>query len=181
MKKAMLTTIMAIAVTGLLALGASPAMADVIYFGSSPDEGLNIDSERMQDLMGAVNAAALEDDGVVEPGDEGYPDDGGSSGYSPSDEAENPGAGYPDDGGSEGYVPPGDEEYPDDGGSEGYHNPRTDNPPTTTTPPETTKTPPQSSSKLPNTGTQMAIFAAIGLVVIATAYAVRRATGRRTS
>lgn len=172
MKKAMLTTIMAIAVTGLLALGASPAMADVIYFGTSPDEGLNIDSERMQDLMSAVNADALEDDGVVAPGEETYPDDGGSSGYTPSDDVENPGVEYPDDGGGEGYVPPDDVEYPDDG----YDNPSNPDNPTTPEPPKT----PQGSSKLPNTGTQMALVAIAGLAVIATAWAVRRATARRS-
>lgn len=167
MKKAMLTTIMAIAVTGLLALGASPAMADVIYFGSSPDEGLNIDSERMQDLMSAVNADAVDDDGVlVDPEPETYPDDGGGEGYDSSADAP-----PVDDGGVDEPVLP-----QNPGSNDGYDNPGSSGNPGT---PETPK-PPQTETKLPNTGTQMALIAVAGLVVIAAAYAVRRATARRS-
>lgn len=175
MKKAMLTIIMAIAVTGLLALAASPAMAGVVYFGSSQDQGFDFDSGDMQNLMNAANSGALDAEGVlVDPEPESYPDDGGGEGYYREPES------YPDDGGGESYDSSAGAPPADDGGLDEPvlpQNPGSSGNPTT---PETPKTPPQSSSKLPNTGTQMAIFAAIGLMVIFGAYAVRRATGRRT-
>lgn len=167
MKKVMLTTILTIAVAAFLALGASPAMAEVIYFDSPQGQGFDFDSVDMQNLMNAVNTAGEDESGyLVDPAPEGYPDDGGGEGYHGT-----PGGAPPaDDGGVDEPVLP-----QNPGSNGGYDNPRSSGTPET----PTTSQPPQSNTKLPNTGTQMAVVAAIGLMVIFTAYAVRRAACRR--
>lgn len=166
MKATVKTSLMVAAVMGLMALFAGTAMAAPHGF-YIPGGDQTISPEDVQALQGLlVNGGNEPDDGVLVPpqGDEdARPPDGGG----------NPGG----NSGNDEPVEP--EAYP--GGNEsGNNGGNVDTPRTQETPPQPgNPAPPASSSKLPNTGSQLAMFALAAIAVMAVAYTTRRIVSRR--
>jgi len=184
MKALWRTALLVIVVTASTAILATQALASPL---NGPGYGgkASFDPQEIQALMAAMENAQVEDEAVAEdetfevppcepadceqmldpeegeediPGDQDVPDDQDQPGI----DEENPGNDQEDD----------SEETP------GIDEPGTPDTPELTEQPGT-QAPPVTGSKLPNTGSTLALYAAIGLGIIVLAYAGRRMMTRR--
>lgn len=176
------TSAMIVAIAAMMGIFATPAMAGPFGMDLPQMDDL-IDEEALQNLQ------HLGDEGYEVPPCDGidcdgmtFPDGGDDEAYFPPDEDDDP-------------VEPGDEVIPDGGDDEPGDTPQDDNPgvddgqdtpgvdqPTTPETPEqpaSPQSPPATSSKLPNTGSTLALYAAIGIAVILAALVARRLATRR--
>lgn len=164
MKTLTRTSILIVAVAGLLALMAGTAVA-------APAEMVDQDwqHEGLVDQMPQLNEEIIQQAYplIPQPGDDdGGADDGG---------ADDGGA---DDGGDDddGADTPGIDEGGDDGGQD---TPGIDDGDDDTVTPPADSSNSTSTGKLPNTGTSMALLVAFALAVAGVAYVARRAASKR--
>lgn len=166
------------AVVAILALPAGAALAapGSIY---SHNNAVQIDPETLAAVQSLIDNGQLDattdsgdEDFVVppeeEPGDDEQVPPAEDDGIIP----ENPGDDGLDDGPGQPEEQPGTSDKPGN-----FDNP--DTPVTPEQPPVTTKTTQVPETKLPNTGTQLVLLAALGLTLAAVALGVRRFAVRR--